>query len=219
VTSVLVSPPAAPEVYNLKPARKLIEHMSEDAEAARADDTEAAADETDADATALVEEVAAHDEELADEVAALDERRRELESECDDLESRLKRTQADFQNYKKRAKKRQDQIRDRATEDLVERLVTVRDDLVRALEQDENVDIRDGVEATLKEFDRVLEDENVAVIEPQPGDEVDPKRHEVMMRVESDQPAGTVAGLYQAGYEMADKVIRAAQITVSEDGE
>jgi molecular chaperone GrpE len=226
VTSVLVSPPAAPEVYNLKPARKLIEHMSEDAEAARADDTEAAADETDADATALVEEVAAHDEELADEVAALDERRRELEetvaeleSERDDLESRLKRTQADFQNYKKRAKKRQDQIRDRATEDLVERLVTVRDDLVRALEQDEDVDIRDGVEATLKEFDRVLEDENVAVIEPQPGDEVDPKRHEVMMRVESDQPAGTVAGLYQAGYEMADKVIRAAQITVSEDGE
>jgi len=200
--------------------------MSEDAEAARADDAEAAEDETDADATALVEEIAAHDEELADEVAALDERRRELEetvaeleSERDDLESRLKRTQADFQNYKKRAKKRQDQIRDRATEDLVERLVTVRDDLVRALEQDESVDIRDGVEATLKEFDRVLEDENVEVIEPQPGDEVDPTRHEVMMRVESDQPAGTVADLYQAGYEMADKVIRAAQVTVSEDGE
>jgi molecular chaperone GrpE len=193
--------------------------MSEDAEAASDVDTEAAADETDADATALVEEVAAHDEELADEVAALDERRRELESERDDLESRLKRTQADFQNYKKRAKKRQDQIRDRATEDLVERLVTVRDDLVRALEQDEDVDIRDGVEATLKEFDRVLEDENVEVIEPQPGDEVDPTRHEVMMRVESDQPAGTVASLYQAGYEMADKVIRAAQVTVSETEE
>jgi molecular chaperone GrpE len=199
--------------------------MSEDAEAAEADaDVDAVEDESDADATALVEEIAAHDEELADEVAALDERRRDLEetvadleSERDDLESRLKRTQADFQNYKKRAKKRQDQIRERATEDLVERLVTVRDDLVRALEQDENVDIRDGVEATLTEFDRVLEDENVEVIEPLPGDEVDPTRHEVMMRVESDQPAGTVADLYQAGYEMADKVIRAAQVTVSEE--
>ncbi|WP_129115740.1 nucleotide exchange factor GrpE [Halegenticoccus tardaugens] len=164
------------------------------------------------------------DDELAAEVRELRTRVDDLESELaareeriDDLQNRLKRSQADFQNYKKRAKKRQQQIRDRATEDLVERVVTVRDNLVRALDQDESADIRDGLRATLDEFDRILADENVSVIEPEPGEEVDPQRHEVMMRVESDQPEDTVASVYQPGYEMADRVLRAAQITVSKD--
>ncbi|KTG30839.1 nucleotide exchange factor GrpE [Haloferax profundi] len=197
-------------------------------------DAESEPDESAADASATNEvedesvtvsdRVAEYDDELAEEVAALEARVSDLETERDEatemaseLESRLKRTQADFQNYKKRAKKRQDQIKDRATEDFVERVVTVRDNLVRALDQDEDADIRDGLESTLKEFDRILEDENVEVIDPEPGSDVDPNRHEVMMRVDSDQPADTIASVFQPGYEMADKVIRAAQVTVSKD--
>ena len=178
--------------------------------------------DTESQSESLADRVAAVDADLGDEVADLRTRTEELESERDDLrdrvedlESKLKRNQADFQNYKKRAQKKQDQIRERATEDLIERLVKVRDNLVRALDQDESADIRDGVESTLREFDHVLEDENVSTIEPEAGDEVDPHRHEVMMRVEGDTPEGTVADVYQPGYEMAEKVVRPAQITVS----
>lgn len=177
--------------------------------------------------TSLVGRVAQHDEDLAAEVEELRQEAEQLEDDLADaedrveeLESSLKRTQADFKNYKKRAKKRQEEIQERATEDLVERLVPVRDNLLRALEQDENADIRDGVESTLEEFDRVLDEENVEVIDPDLGDEVDPERHQVMMRVDSDQPADTIAEVYRVGYEMADKVIQEAQVTVSEgDGE
>ena len=105
----------------------------------------------------------------------------------------------------------------RATEELVEQLTDVRDNLVRALDQDDDADIRPGVESTLESFDRVLEDENVAFISPATGDEVDPERHEVMQRVDSDQPAGTIVDIYQAGYEMADTVLRPARVTVSTD--
>ncbi|KAB1194194.1 nucleotide exchange factor GrpE [Haloferax sp. MBLA0076] len=204
-----------------------------DAEAEPDDSAADAPEDSAADATAEAESgeptavsarVAEYDDELASEVAALEARVSDLEAERDEveetaseLERRLKRTQADFQNYKKRAKKRQDQIKDRATEDFVERVVTVRDNLVRALDQDEDADIRDGLESTLKEFDRILEDENVEVIDPEPGSDVDPNRHEVMMRVDSDQPVDTIASVFQPGYEMADKVIRAAQVTVSKD--
>ncbi|MCO8268815.1 nucleotide exchange factor GrpE, partial [Haloferax sp. AB510] len=174
------------------------------------------------DGPTVADRVAEYDDDLAAEVAALEARvadleaeRNEAEATAEELQSRLKRTQADFQNYKKRAKKRQDQIKERATEDFVERVVTVRDNLVRALDQDEDADIRGGLESTLKEFDRILEDENVEIIDPEPGTDVDPNRHEVMMRVDSDEPADTVADVFQPGYEMADKVIRAAQITVS----
>ena len=165
--------------------------------------------------TALAAEVAAVDEELAAEVAAVERRVADLEAETEELQSKLARKQADFQNYKKRAKKKREQLEARATEDLVERLVPVRDNLVRALEQDEDADIRPGVESTLTELDRVLDEENVTVIEPEPGDEVDPHRHEVMMRVDADQPEGTVVDRYQAGYEMGDRVLRPAQVTVS----
>ncbi|MCL7416426.1 MAG: nucleotide exchange factor GrpE [Halalkalicoccus sp.] len=149
--------------------------------------------------------------------ADLDER----EERIDELESRLKRTQADFQNYKKRAKKRQEQLEDRATEDLVTRLLDVRDNLSRAVEEESGDadSLREGVEMTLSEFDRVLEGEDVSRVSPEPGAEVDPQRHEVMMRVESDQPEDSVAEVYTPGYEMAGKVLRPAQVTVSDGTE
>jgi len=68
---------------------------------------------------------------------------------------------------------------------------------------------------TLKEFDRILADENVEEIAPEEGEDVDPQRHEVMVRVDSDYPEGTIAELFNPGYEMAGKVIQAAQVTVS----
>ncbi|MFB6079984.1 MAG: nucleotide exchange factor GrpE [Haloferacaceae archaeon] len=173
----------------------------------------------------LVARVAAHDEALADEVRALRDERdasrdrvAELEARVEDLEAKLKRKAADFENYKKRAERRREELKERATEDLVERVVGVRDDLVRALDQDEDADIRDGIESTLATFDRVLGDENVDPIEPDPGDEVDPHRHEVMMRVESDRPEGRIVDLFRPGYLMAGRVIQTAQVTVSEGG-
>jgi molecular chaperone GrpE len=167
--------------------------------------------------TGLAAEVADADADdaLVSEVADLEARVAELEAEADDLRSKLARKQADFQNYKKRTKKRQEQLKERAAADLVERLVPVRDNLVRALDQDEGADIRPGVESTLQELDHVLDEENVTVIEPEPGDEVDPHRHEVMLRVDADHPEGTVVDRYQAGYEMGEKVLRPAQVTVS----
>ena len=198
--------------------------MHEDAANGTAAEDVSGGDEADgSEAADLADRVAAYDDELGAAVEGLEARIEELESalaeeqeRTDDLESRLKRKQADFQNYKKRAKKRQEEIKERATEDFLTRLVPVRDDLVRALEQDENVDIRDGVESTLESFDRVLDEENVTPIQPDPGDAVDPTRHEVMMRVESDQPGGTVVDVYRPGYEMAGTVIQEAQVTVSD---
>ena len=149
-------------------------------------------------------------------VAALAGETTELASEVEDLESRLARKQADFQNYKQRQQRKLEQEKARATEDLVERLLDVRDNLQRALDQDEDADIRGGVESTLRQFDEQLARENVERIEPDPGEETDPQRHEVLMRVESDEPADSVAHVHRPGYEMGGKVLRAAQVTVSE---
>ena len=191
-----------------------------------AGDAESESDPEPEGAADLAARVEDHDADLAAEVAAVESRLAEAESELDakeerirELEDALARSKADFKNYKKRAKRREEQIRERATEDFVGRIVSVRDNLVRALEQDEDADIRPGVESTVEEFDRILAEEDVTEISPEPGSDVDPTRHEVLMRVDADHPEGTVAEVYRPGYEMAGAVLREAQVTVSEGGD
>jgi Molecular chaperone GrpE (heat shock protein) len=135
----------------------------------------------------------------------------------DELESSVKRVQADFQNYKKRMGGREAQVRKQATAAAIERVVEVRDNLVRALAQDAAADIRPGVESTLEAFDGALEAMGVEVIAPMPGDEVDPHRHEVLARVPADSEPGTVADVARQGYLLDEKVIQTAQVTVSDD--
>jgi molecular chaperone GrpE len=185
------------------------------------------ADENEADElTGENEEAEEHEADLEAKLDERDEQIEEFEAELDrrderieELESKFKRVQADFQNYKKRREREEQRLRETATEDLVTRLLDVRDNLVRATEQDEDAEIREGVEATLREFDYVLGGEDVSTIEPEPGTEIDPQRHEVMVRVESDRPEGTIDELYTSGYEMGEKVLRPAQVTVSEGTE
>lgn len=179
------------------------------------------------DAEALAAAVADHDEALAREVAALEadlaDARAELrdrDEEIAELTSKLARVRADFSNYKQRAKRKQEDIRERASEALVERITPVRNNLLRALDQDAGSDLRPGVESTLEKFDEVLADEGVDPVDPDPGDEVDPERHQVMARVDSDRPAGTIHEVYEPGYEMGDRVLSEAKVTVSaDDGE
>ena len=189
-----------------------------------ADDEGSTADEGDAESSepALSERVAEHDEALAEEVVALETELEEtteeaaaLESEVEELTSKLARVRADFKNYKQRAKRKREEIRERASEALVERITPVRNDLLRALDQDDGSDIRPGVESTLEKFDEVLAEEGVEPIEPEPGEEVDPARHQVMLRVESDEPEGTVHEVYEPGYQMGDRIVSEAQVTVS----
>jgi len=156
-------------------------------------------------------------DELVERVETLETEVAEKDEEIDELTEKLSRARADFKNYKKRTKKQQEEMKARATEDLVGELIDVRDNLVRALDQDDDADIRPGVESTLESFDRALEDENVAFISPAAGEDVDPERHEVMQRVDSDQPDGTIADVYQQGYEMGGKILRPARVTVSSD--
>ncbi|ATW87398.1 molecular chaperone GrpE [Halohasta litchfieldiae] len=189
-----------------------------DESASKSDDSEP--EEAETAGTDLFEEEEEEEEEFFDDEQNVEELKAELEAkdaEIEDLTDKLSRSRADFQNYKKRMQNKQEEMQARATEDLVSRFTKIRENLVRALDQDQDADIRPGIQSTLDELDAILDEENVEIISPEPGEAVDPQRHEVMMNVASDQPDGTVADVYQAGYEMAGKVLQAAQVTVSSD--
>jgi molecular chaperone GrpE len=160
--------------------------------------------------------IAAEIAELRETVRGLEADLAEVRGERADLEERFKRKAAEFQNYKKRQETRREEVRERATEALVEDLLEVRDNLDRALDQDADADIREGVAATFRQLEEIFESQGVEPIEPEPGTDVDPTRHEVLLNVESAQPDGTVAAAHRPGYEMAGKVLRPAQVTVAE---
>lgn len=200
------SPPADQEIDTIvAAAREYDEELAADIERHLADQQATLQDRAD-----RIDALETKVEELTAETA-------DLEAEVDDLTDRLKRKQADFENYKKRQQRKQEQIRERATEDLVERMLDVRDNLTRALEADDDdtESLREGIRMTVQSFDRVLDAEGVTKIDPDPGSEVDPRRHEVMMRVDAQQPEDTIAEVYTPGYAMGESILRPAQVTVS----
>jgi molecular chaperone GrpE len=152
--------------------------------------------------------------DLEDKLAAVN---RQAEENYD----RLLRVSADFENYKKRAARENEEFRKYATQSLVKDLLPVIDNLELALkspaaaEGNVGTSLIDGVELTRREILRILENYQVKPIEAL-GAAFDPTYHEAVMREETDEhPENTVVGELQKGYLMHDRLIRPSMVVVS----
>lgn len=139
-----------------------------------------------------------------------------LKKKLDALEEKFQMKKQEFQKYKQRKITETEELKDTATKSFIRDALPLRDDLERALnEENEETDIRSGVELIKRNFDELLQKEGVNLIQPELGDELDPEKHKVMTRVESDAPDGTVVECFRTGYEFDDLIIRPARVTVS----
>jgi molecular chaperone GrpE len=102
-------------------------------------------------------------------------------------------------------------------------LVTVADNLRRALDSVPEVarrenealsSLAEGVELTERSLLSAFERFGLKRISPQ-GERFDPNRHQAIAQVDSDQPAGTVVDVMQAGYVIHDRLLRPAMVTVA----
>jgi molecular chaperone GrpE len=76
----------------------------------------------------------------------------------------------------------------------------------------------EGVEVTEREMDRLLEKNGVTRIAAL-GERFDPHRHQAMFEVpDAAVPPGTVVQVVQEGYQIGDRVLRAALVGVSKGG-
>jgi molecular chaperone GrpE len=73
----------------------------------------------------------------------------------------------------------------------------------------------EGVEMTQKELVTALSRHGVTAIDASPGAAFDPALHQAVTQVPSAQPAGSVAELYQSGWRIGDRTLRAALVAVS----
>jgi molecular chaperone GrpE len=132
---------------------------------------------------------------------------------------RLERLQADFENYKKRQEKKQKEFIEFANEGLINNLLSVVDNLERALDSTENEKnakaIKEGIKNTLKEFYNILKKEGVMPMKSV-GHRFDPYRHEAVMKTETDKHSeDIVTEEFQKGYYIKSKVLRPAIVKVA----
>ena len=146
-----------------------------------------------------------------------------LEREKKDLHERYLRTAADFDNFRKRSRKDQDDARSKAREDVLREILPVADNLERALNAAEaqggaagvSSGIADGVKLVLRQLASALDRFEVKPFSSL-GEAFDPARHEAISQIETaDQPAGTVVNEMQKGYLMGTRLLRPAMVAVA----
>jgi len=131
------------------------------------------------------------------------------------------RAQAEVQNMRRRCEADVEKAHKFALEKFSTELLTVIDNLERALESapDTEADniraIREGVELTLKGFLETCEKFNIRQMDPE-GEPFDPQMHQAMSMVPNpDVESNTVVAVVQKGYLLNDRVIRPAMVMVS----
>ncbi len=151
-----------------------------------------------------------------------DEEMERLRSEVADANNRVLMAQADLENFRKRMRRdMEDQIKFAAIP-IVNDLLQVRDNLVRAIEAaavgeaaSSHDALREGVKMLVKQFDDTLAKHSITSI-VSVGQTFDPNLHQAISQMPSAEiPAGAIAYEAVTGFEMHGRVIRPSQVIVS----
>jgi molecular chaperone GrpE len=157
--------------------------------------------------------------EMAEQAELVETKEDPLEAvtrERDEYLDTLQRLKAEFDNYRKRVARDQQDLAARAHERLVRELVPVLDDLERALEaaaEHEEAKLEDGVRLVHRALADALGREGLAEIET--NGKFDPHTQEALLSQPSDEEEGTVIQVLQKGYTLGDRVLRPARVIIS----
>jgi molecular chaperone GrpE len=126
------------------------------------------------------------------------------------------RTQAELENFRKRAARDLALAGARAKAKLIAELLPVVDNLERALAtaNPEEDHLAEGVRLVHVELLRVLERNGIEAFDPA-GEPFDPTVHEAISMREGENGSGIVLDVVEKGYRLGDNVIRPARVVVS----
>ncbi len=161
---------------------------------------------------------------LKDELKQRSEEIEKKKEEIEALKDILKRRQADFENYKKRVVKSQDEYRKFAIKDMAVDIININDDMLRAIEAavavcseketSQNAFI-EGITMISRRIEEMLQKFGVVEIECL-NREFDPNLNEAVETEESDDvDKDTVTRVYQKGFRLDEYVVRTAKVKVT----
>jgi molecular chaperone GrpE len=156
----------------------------------------------------------------ASETSKSAETQSELEkakAECAAYLDRLARLQAEFDNFRKRNAKQQQEYRDYALVDALQTLLPILDSLDRALKTNAASleDFHQGIELIDKQFHDALSKLGVEPV-PAEGAAFDPNLHQAVQMVDTDEVEDNhVIDELQRGYRLKDRLLRPAMVRVA----
>jgi molecular chaperone GrpE len=140
-------------------------------------------------------------------------------AERDVFVDHLQRLKAEFDNYRKRVQRDEEQLRLRAAEAVVESLLPVMDNMGRALEaaaQHEEGQLIAGLELVAGQLRATLEGHGLQEVPVEPGALFDPNIHEAVLAQPSDEhEEGTVTQVLERGYLLHGRLLRPAKVIVA----
>jgi len=171
------------------------------------------------------------DEVLSDDAPTVEQSETEPEETISDpaleiaaLNDKLLRTLAEGENLRRRAQREREDTAKYAITNFAREILFVADNLQRALaslpETPEDADdaisaFADGVKLTERELQSIFERHGIEKIDPK-GRKFDHDRHEAMFEIPTaDAPAGTVVQVFEIGYMLQDRLLRAAKVAVA----
>ena len=166
--------------------------------------------------TAEIAVAAAAEESLAARLA-------KAEAEAADYKDRALRALAEVENVRRRAQREREEASKFAIGNFAKDLLSVADNLRRALESVPEEQIKDdamrnllaGVAATERELLAAFDRHRLRKIDPK-GEKFDHNFHQAMFEVDnSGQPPGTIVQVLQPGYLLNDRLLRPALVGVA----
>ena len=131
---------------------------------------------------------------------------------------------ADAENVKRRSEKEVSAARVFGIERFANDILSVHDNLSRALQTLEGTDkselgenaknLVEGIELTEKDLMAVLARHGVVAV-PGVGAKFDPNVHQAVANIPSEEDKGNVATVMQSGFKIGDRTLRAAMVAVS----
>ena len=149
----------------------------------------------------------------------LEEQLAAAEAKAKEMQDSFLRAKAEVENFRRRAQEDISRAHKYAIEGFAEALVPVMDSLEMALkvETPSVESLKEGVEMTLKQLSSAFEKNRLIEVHPQPGDKLDPMKHQAISMVPAEQAANTIVSVLQKGYMIADRLLRPALVTVAQE--
>ena len=161
----------------------------------------------------------AADPVAADLAATFAQELAEAKRQADAHWDRYLRTQADLDNYRRRAEQLRKEALDRQKRDLLGTVLEVADNVGRALALGDKADaeaLRAGIASLQRELERILAREGVAQV-PAQDQPFDPAVHEAVSAVPvPGLTVDTVVAVELPGYTLGGELLRAARVVVGQ---
>jgi len=159
------------------------------------------------------------DDEAETESAKVPDELVEARAEAARMKDQWMRSAADFDNFRKRARREIDDARKGGREDLLKDVLPVFDNLERAIQSAQHATdvqaVTDGLNLIVRQLTDTLGRIGITRVQSV-GQPFDPAVHDAIQLIESgDHPEGTVVAEVRSGYLQGDKLVRAAMVVVS----